>query len=115
MTDTLVMNYLLTLAVVVLTSIGHMLLKIAATRATESGIRIYTHPFSIAGYGIFAGVAFLSIYAMKGLDLKVFFALYSLTYICIPVLAYLLLKESFTRNKVIGVIVITVGVLLFSL
>ena len=115
MTDTLVTNYLLTLAVVFLTSIGHLLLKIAATRSTESGIRIYTHPLSIVGYGIFAGVALVSIYAMKGLDLKVFFALYSLTYICIPVLSYLVLKESFTSNKVIGVIVITVGVLLFSI
>jgi len=115
MTDALVMNYLLTLAVVILTSVGHLLLKIAASRALASGSRIYTHPVSILGYGIFAVVAFLSIYAMKGLDLKIFFALYSLTYICIPVLAYLVLKESFTRNKVIGVIVITAGVLLFYL
>ncbi len=115
MTDALVMNYLLTLAVVILTSVGHLLLKIAASRASASGSRIYTHPVSILGYGIFAVVAFLSIYAMKGLDLKIFFALYSLTYICIPVLAYLVLKESFTRNKVIGVIVITAGVLLFYL
>jgi drug/metabolite transporter (DMT)-like permease len=115
MTDTLMVNYLLTLAVVLFTSIGHLLLKIAATRSSESGTRIYTHPLSILGYSIFAGVALLSIYAMKGLDLKVFFALYSLTYICIPVLAYFILKESFTRNKVIGVIVIALGVLLFSL
>jgi len=115
MTDALVMNYLLTLAVVILTSVGHLLLKIAATRASAAGSRIYTHPLSLLGYGIFAVVAFLSIYAMKGLDLKVFFALYSLTYICIPVLAFLMLKESFTRNKIIGVVVITIGVLLFYL
>jgi small multidrug resistance pump len=115
MTDPLVMNYLLTLAVVILTSVGHLLLKIAATRASASGSRIYTHPLSLFGYGIFAIVAFLSIYAMKGLDLKIFFALYSLTYICIPVLAFLVLKESFTRNKIIGVVVITLGVLLFYL
>jgi len=115
MTDPLVMNYLLTLAVVILTSVGHLLLKIAATCASESGSRIYTHPLSLVGYGIFAIVAFLSIYAMKGLDLKIFFALYSLTYICIPVLAFLVLKESFTRNKIIGVVVITLGVLLFYL
>lgn len=115
MTDSLVMNYLLTFAVILLTSIGHLLLKIAATRATAAGSRIITHPLSLLGYSIFAVVAFLSIYAMKGLDLKVFFALYSLTYICIPFLAVLVLKESLTRNKVIGVIVITLGVLLFYL
>jgi drug/metabolite transporter (DMT)-like permease len=107
--------YILTLVVVVFTSIGHLLLKIAATRVSESGGRIYTHPVSIAGYLIFAFVAFLSIYAMKGLDMKVFFALNSLTYICIPILAYLILRESFTRNKVIGVIIISAGVLIFNL
>jgi small multidrug resistance pump len=115
MTDALMMPYLLTLIVVVFTSIGHLLLKIAATRVAESGGRLYTHPLSVTGYGIFAFVAFLSIYAMKGLDMKVFFALNSLTYICIPILAYLVLRESVTRNKVIGVIIISIGVLLFNL
>ena len=115
MTDPHLVYYLLTLVIVVLTSIGHLLLKIAATRVSETGGRLYTHPVSIVAYVIFAVVAFLSIYAMKGLDLKVFFALNSLTYICIPVLAYLVLRESFTRNKVIGVIIISIGVLLFNL
>jgi drug/metabolite transporter (DMT)-like permease len=107
--------YLLTLVVVIFTSIGHLLLKVAATRVAESGGRIYMHPLSVVGYGIFAVVAFLSIYAMKGLDMKVFFALNSLTYICIPLLAYLALRESFTRNKIIGVIIIAIGVLMFNL
>jgi drug/metabolite transporter (DMT)-like permease len=115
MTDQLMIYYLLTLVVVIFTSIGHLLLKMATIRVAESGGRIYTHPLSLAGYGIFAFVALLSIYAMKGLDMKVFFALNSLTYICIPILAFLVLKESFTRNKVIGVIIISIGVLLFNL
>ena len=115
MTDTLTIYYLLTLVVVVFTSMGHLLLKIAASRVTESRGRLYTHPLSVLGYGIFAFVAFLSIYAMKGLDLKVFFALNSLTYICIPILAYLILRESVTRNKIIGVIIISIGVLLFNM
>lgn len=115
MSDTTLLYYVLTAIVIVFTSIGHLLLKIAAVKVAQTNGRIYTHPVSILAYGIFAGVAFLSIYAMKGLDLKVFFALNSLTYICIPVLAFLVLKESFTKNKVIGVLVISLGVLLFSL
>lgn len=107
----------LTLIVVVFTSIGHLLLKIAAIRVTAGGDtqRIYTHPFSLVAYAVFAVVAFLSIFAMKGLEMKEFFALNSLTYICIPLLAYIVLKESFTRDKVIGVVLITFGVLLFNL
>lgn len=109
--------YLITLVVVVFTSIGHLLLKIAATRVSESGGqgRLYTHPVSLVAYGVFAFVAFQSIYAMKGLEMKSFFALNSLTYIIIPLLGFLVLKESFTRNKLIGVSLITLGVLLFYL
>lgn len=109
--------YLLTLVVVVFTSIGHLLLKIAANRVGESNgtARMVTHPVSILAYGIFAFVAFLSIYAMKGLEMKSFFALNSLTYIVIPLLGVLVLKEAFTRNKAIGVSLITIGVLLFYL
>jgi small multidrug resistance pump len=109
--------YLLTLVVVVFTSIGHLLLKIAANRIAKSNGtgRMVTHPVSILAYGIFAFVAFLSIYAMKGLEMKSFFALNSLTYIVIPILGFLVLNESFTRNKAIGVSLITIGVLLFYL
>ncbi|MDP2797274.1 MAG: hypothetical protein Q8N94_07170 [Methanoregula sp.] len=107
--------YLLTLIVILFTSIGHLLLKIGAIHASISGARIYTNPVSIAGYLIFAFVAFVSIYAMKGLDMKVFFALNSLTYICIPILAYLILKESFTKNKIVGIIIISIGVIIFNL
>ncbi len=109
------MYYLLTLVVVLFTSIAHILLKAATCRAAKSGIRLYLHPLSVVAYGIFAFVAFLSILAMQGLDLKVFFALNSLTYIVIPLLAFFLLKESFTRNKAIGVILISAGVVLFYL
>ena len=107
--------YILTFVVVVFTSVGHLLLKIASSRVAVSGGRLYTNPISVVAYVIFAVVAFLSIYAMKGLDLKVFFALNSLTYICIPLLAHTVLRESFTRNKAIGIIIISLGVILFNL
>lgn len=107
--------YILTILVIFLTSVGHLLLKISAFRVAEYGGRLYTHPISVIAYVIFAIVALLSIYAMKGLDLKVFFALNSLTYICIPLLAFIILKESFTRSKVMGVLIISLGVILFNL
>jgi drug/metabolite transporter (DMT)-like permease len=115
MMDLLLLCYLLTFIVVIFTSIGHLLLKISANHVAKYGGRIYTHPISIIAYVIFAIVAFLSIYAMKGLDLKIFFALNSLTYICIPILAVLVLKESVTRNKIIGIVIIAIGVVMFNL
>jgi len=100
--------------VIIFTSVANLLLKRGSTQTSHSKWNIYTNPYSILSYFIFAIVAFLSIYAMKGFDLKVFFALNSLTYICIPILSFIFLKESCTRNKMIGIIIISAGVIIFN-
>jgi len=106
--------YILILVVIVFTSIAHLLLKKGSAPEQDTKLAMYTNPYSLAAYAIFAMVAFVSIYAMKGFDLKVFFALNSLTYICIPVLSFIFLRESCTRNKLIGIIVISLGVIIFN-
>ena len=106
--------YLLTLGIAIFTSVAHLLLKKGSVVSTEKHVKMYFHPYSITAYVIFAFVAFLSIYAMTGLNLKVFFALSSLTYICIPVLSFIFLKDSVTKNKLIGIIMISVGVIIFN-
>lgn len=103
----------LTLVIIILTSAAHLLLKKGSVAAAESNRKMYLHPFSLTAYLIFAIAALLSIFAMKGLDLKVFFALTSLTYICIPVLSFVFLKESVTKNKLTGIIIISLGVVIF--
>ena len=105
--------YALTLVVIILTSIAHLLLKKGSVSAAATGRKMYLHPLSIMAYLLFAIAALLSIFAMKGLDLKVFFALTSLTYICIPLLSFAFLKESATRNKLLGIIIISFGVIIF--
>lgn len=105
--------YALTLVVIILTSAAHLLLKKGSVDAAATKKRMYLHPLSITAYLLFAIAALLSIFAMKGLDLKVFFALTSLTYICIPLLSFVCLKEPATRNKLLGIIIISFGVVIF--
>lgn len=105
--------YALTFIVILLTSAAHLLLKKGSVSAAATKRKMYLHPLSLLAYGLFAIAALISIFAMKGLDLKVFFALTSLTYICIPVLSFVFLKESATRNKILGIIVISFGVIIF--
>ena len=106
---------ILTALFIILASVGHLLLKIAANDVAKNGGKMYFHPVSIVGYALFAIATLSSIYALKGLSLSFFFILTSLTYICIPIMAVVLLRETTTRNKVIGIIVITIGVIIFSL
>ncbi|AGB01276.1 EamA family transporter [Methanoregula formicica] len=105
--------FALTLVVIILTSIAHLLLKKGSVDAAAARKKMYLHPLSITAYLLFAVAALLSIFAMKGLDLKVFFALTSLTYICIPLLSFVFLKEPTTRNKLLGIIIISFGVIIF--
>jgi len=109
------MYYLLTLMITIFTSIAHLLLKKGTVMSTEKHVKMYMHPYSLFSYAIFAIVAFLSIVALRGLDLKEFFALNSLTYIFIPVLSFIFLKELVTKNKLIGIILISIGVITFYL
>jgi drug/metabolite transporter (DMT)-like permease len=107
------MYYAITLVIIILTSAAHLLLKKGSVVAAATNRKMYLHPLSLTAYLIFAVAALLSIFAMKGLDLKVFFALTSLTYICIPVLSFVFLKEAVTKNKLIGIIIISLGVVIF--
>lgn len=106
---------MLVVLIIIFTSIGQVLLKIGSISADDSILSIFIHPASLAGYVTFAIVAILSIYALKEMDLKFFFAVTSLTYVIVLFLSYLFLREKVTAYKVLGVMVITFGVIVFNL
>jgi drug/metabolite transporter (DMT)-like permease len=107
--------FLLLLMIILLTSFGQIFLKIGSSAGKNSSLKLFTHPASLAGYLTFAIVAFLSIDAIKEIELKVFFAVTSLTYVIVLFLSYLFLHEKITKIKVIAVIFITCGVIIFNL
>ncbi len=102
--------WLLAGAAILLTSVAHILLKRGTT-----GDHIYFNRWSMASYGIFATVTALSVLAMQGIEMKTFYAFNSLTFICIPAMSYVVLKEKFTIPKTAGAIVICAGLFLFNL
>jgi drug/metabolite transporter (DMT)-like permease len=55
------------------------------------------------------------IVALKGLDLKLFYALTSLNYVVVMVLSRIVLRESLSRNKVVAGCLIVAGVVVFNL
>ena len=104
----------LVLTIIILTSVGQIFLKIGSAYGNNSLIKILTHPASLLGYLTFAIVAYLSIEAIKEMELKVFFAVTSLTYVIVLFFSYLFLHEKITKNKILGVILITFGVIIFN-
>ena len=106
--------YFFAMLSIVLTGISQILLKIGA-RNDNTPLGVYLNPATLMGYFMFLIVTVCSIFALKGLELKLFYALASLNYVVVMVLSRVVLKEDLGRNKVVALCLIVVGVVVFNL
>ena len=107
--------YLIAIFSGMLSSFSQILLKKSAQKEKKSIIQEYINPYVIGGYAITAICMILTIIAYRGMPFKYGAVLESLTYLYIMVLSKLLLGEKLTRKKIIGNIIIVIGVIIFSL
>ena len=99
---------------IVLTGISQILLKIGARNA-NTPLGVYLNPATLTGYFVLLIVTICAIFALKGLELKLFYALASLNYVVVTMLSCIILKEGLSRNKVVAVCLIVVGVVVFNI
>ena len=100
---------------IILTSIAQILLKIGAGKkyADKS---IYLNRATIGGYAILFFVTVLSVLALKGIELKIFYAAaYSLNFILVAVLSWKILDESLSQKKCLGIFLIALGIIVFNI
>lgn len=107
--------YLIAVFSGMLSSFSQILLKKSAQKEKDSVIKEYLNLYVIGGYAITALCMVLTIIAFKGMPFKYGAVLESLTYLYIMVLSKMLLGEKLTKKKVIGNIIIVIGVIIFSL
>lgn len=107
--------YLIAIFSGMLSSFSQILLKKSAQKEKKSIIQEYVNPYVIGGYAITAICMVLTIIAYRGMPFKYGAVLESLTYLYIMVLSKLLLAEKLTKKKIIGNIIIVIGVIIFSL
>jgi multidrug transporter EmrE-like cation transporter len=100
-------------AAIILTGFSQLLLKIG-TRYNKTPLSIYVNPSSIAGYCLFLVVTICGVLALKGLDLKLLYALTSLNYGVTVVLSRVFLHESLDRKKIVAVSII-LGIIVFNI
>ena len=99
----------------VLSSFSQILLKKSAGEKKDSLIKEYLNLYVIMGYVITALCMILTMIGYKGVPFKYGSVLESLTYIYIMILSRLLLGEKMTKKKLLGNIIIIIGVIVFSL
>lgn len=107
--------YLIAIFSGVLSSFSQILLKKSTQKEKDSVIKEYLNLYVIGGYAITALCMVLTIIAFKGIPFKYGAVLESLTYLYIMVLSKMLLGEKLTKKKVMGNIIIVIGVMVFSL
>lgn len=106
---------LLLLASVVIASLSQIILKKSAQKHYESFVKEYINPYVIIGYGMMVVSTLLTILAYRGLAYKNGPVIESLGYILIMFLSFIFFKERITKKKILGNILILVGVFVFYL
>jgi len=102
--------------IVLLTGIAHILLKLGSRQEmgrTRFGLII--NPITISGYGLFVLVTLLSVIVLRFIPLKVLTAFSGLTFVVVLGLSHTILKEPIDREKIIGVLLIALGVIIFNM
>lgn len=99
---------------VVLTVCAQLFLKRGASNNT-SVLSSFLNPWTIIGCGLFCIVTILSVYAMQEVELKTVTAWISTSYLLVVILALLIYKEVLTSKKIIGCLLIVIGIITFSM
>jgi drug/metabolite transporter (DMT)-like permease len=101
---------------VLFTAISQILLKIGAKSAKNKRlITLYLNRFTVVGYVILFGVTIINLYVYKFLDLKYSLTILPFTFILVGIFSYFLFNEKFTKNKLIGSIIVIIGVIIFNI
>ncbi len=96
-------------------AMSQILLKQSANKTHKKLIYEYLNWRVILSYTIFCIVLVVDTYAYTRVDMKYGAVIDTFTYVFVMVLSNLILKERFTREKLIGNLIIIAGVLVYTL
>ncbi len=110
----MVFSVILYLFGVFISAISQILLKKSSQKKYSHWIREYLNVRVIVAYSIFFLATLCSVVAYKYIPLSMGPILGTMEYIFVAVLSYFLLKEKISRKKLLGLMIIIFGVLVFS-
>lgn len=108
-------SYIWIILSMILTCVSQILLKYSTTKKHESLLSVYLNLYVISSY-IMLGISILvGVVAYTEMDYKYGPVFMSLNYFIIMIASRVIFNEKITRNKLIGNILIVVGVIIFAL
>ena len=103
------------IASVFISSVSQTILKTSANQQYESKIKEYLNPKVIIAYGIFFISSLVSVVAYKGVPLSFGPILESSGYIFVSLLGFFVLHEKIGKRKLLGLAIIILGIVVYSL
>lgn len=106
---------LLFLTSVFISSVSQIMLKKSASKTYENKIKEYLNPVVILAYGLFFCSSLLTVVAYKFVPLSMGPILEATGYIWVAILGFIFLKEHIGKKKIVGLVVIVAGIIVFNL
>ena len=103
------------LSAVVISSVSQMLLKRGSMDHYDKKIREYLNVWVISGYFLMVVSTICVIYGYRGIAFKTGTVIESLGYVLVMVLSRIFFGEKITKNKLIGNLLIIIGVIIFCI
>lgn len=110
----MILKILLVLLMECLASFASVFLKLASKNGTSLKILLKSG-FLYAGGFLYVASALLNIYLLKIMPYSVVIPLGSISYVWTLFVSRLILKEQITRQKIIGILLIILGIVLLAL
>ena len=100
---------------VFISAVSQVMLKKAAMRQYDSGLREYLNPLVIFAYVLFVGTTLLSILAYRGIPLSAGPVLEATSYLYVTFFGVTIFKEKLNRRKIIALLCILSGIAVYAL
>ena len=104
---------LLALLSVTIASFSQVMLKLGAGKTYSSKIREYLNFYVITGYGMLFVSMVLTIVVYSHLSYLSVPVVEAVGYVLVPVLSYFIFKEKLNKRKVVGILCILLGVVIY--
>lgn len=114
----MIFSFFLVFLAAILTGIGQVLLKIGSTpqgKQKDSILAPYLNLPTITAYVLLLIVTVIVVIALKDIPLKIAYAIASLSYVAVVGLSWGILKEKITKNGVIAIVLIVLGIVIFNI
>ena len=100
---------------IIISSIAQILLKKSADTKKENIIKEYLNVKTIVAYLIFFGATLCTVFSYKYIPLSFGPILETLEYLFVAILGYFFLREKIGKKKLLGLLIIIIGVFIYAI